>query len=463
MFSTCLRSLSSFPCIQQEGVLRLFRQFVFLSGLLFLLLPDTAAAVSLGKATLKSGLGARLNMEVNLTQVSVKQARSLKFSLLAKNKYKTYGLSYQPILSDLRFTLQKRSNDQYYLKVWSTKAVKDSVLHIALMMSLNGRPAVLTKTYSLQMAKGVVVTKSPRVKAKPRSVIIKNKSVPRSSNDVSSKREARSAPTELRYKKIDPKVIANKSSPADAYAMSKSENAVVSDKTVMKKNAAPLKNQAKSNNTLASADDDDVRNFEAMLRDNPPAAGAPAPSATSERYKVELSADKEIKKPGPPGILSVWIGDPAFSPVARPETTTVDTSIAAVGETAKVIPFAPMFTIEPAEYKCMKIDPSGSEARFSITPKDTGTYEVGATVDLYDTPDCSGIPIPKPVTSLKVAVVVDAGEVIEGFGMQLWTTFWNGFLDFWGWIVTTFFALLMFLTRKKLKKIFGFDNKSDDA
>ena len=449
MFFIYLRSASSFPFIRQEGVHRSFRQFIFLSSLLLLfILPGTAAAVSLGKATLKSGFGVRLNMEVNLTQVSVKQARSLKFALLAKNKYKTYGVNYQPILSDLRFAVRKRSNGQYYLKVWSTKAIKDSVLHIALMMSLNGRPAVLTKTYSLHIAKRVVITRSPRIKAKPRPVIKNSKSIERETTVVQSKAKAKTAPTQLKHKKIERKAV------SEPVPITASREAVSPDSVARKPTVLAMRNKP---------EDAAEESFNRLLETNPPAAGVPTSSTTPERYKVELSADKQIKKPGPPGILSVWIGDPAFSPVARPDTTTVDTSIAAVGETAKVIPFAPMFTIEPAEYKCMKIDPSGSEARFSITPKDTGTYEVGATVDLYDTPDCSGIPIPKPVTSLKVAVVVDAGEVIEGYGLQLWTTFWNGFLDFWGWIVTTFFALLMFLIRKKLKKIFGFDTRSDDV
>lgn len=188
-------------------------------------------------------------------------------------------------------------------------------------------------------------------------------------------------------------------------------------------------------------------------------AAAPAAAApdTLARYKVELGADAHLQRPGPPGELTVWIGDPAFSPEFRPEMATTETTVPAIGQTARVTPLAPDFEVSPSQSICMKIHPTGSEAHFFLTPKTTGTFNVGAEVLLFESADCQGAPVPKSAATLKVEVVVNKGEVAQGYLLQLWDILWQGVLDFWKWLVAAIVALLIFLTRKRLKKWFGFD------
>ncbi len=170
-----------------------------------------------------------------------------------------------------------------------------------------------------------------------------------------------------------------------------------------------------------------------------------------DRYKVQLGVDPRMEKPGPPGELKVWIGDPALNANFDKDMSTAETTIAAVGQSAKVTPFAPDFEVTPKESICIKIHPSGSEARFALTPKATGTFKVGADVLLYASAACSGPPVPKSAASLKVQVVVNTPAVIRGYLLQLWEILWKGVLEFWGWLVGAIVSLLIFRMRKRFK------------
>lgn len=194
------------------------------------------------------------------------------------------------------------------------------------------------------------------------------------------------------------------------------------------------------------------------------AAESPVMAPTGlESYKVELGVDAHLQRPGPPGELKVWIGDQALSPGFRAEMVTAQTTVPAIGQSARVTPFAPDFEVTPAQSLCMIIHPSGSEVRFAIVPRTTGTFNVGADVLLYQAADCQGSPVPKSAATLQVEVVVNKQGVASGYLLQLWDIFWKGVLDFWKWLVAAVFALLIFLIRKHLKKWFGFDAPTGGA
>lgn len=182
-----------------------------------------------------------------------------------------------------------------------------------------------------------------------------------------------------------------------------------------------------------------------------------SPTNTFDIYRVVLGADEQLKIPGIPGELRVWIGDPAYQPDMPEEMTRTQTTLRAAGEWAKIEPYSPAFTIEPKGTPCIKIHPSGSEVRFQLTPRKAGTFEVGATVYLYNTPDCSGAPIPKIAANLKVTVKVDTTGVVQEKGKELWEIFWEQLLEFWAALLVILFGLVLFLIRGKLKKWFGYD------
>lgn len=203
-------------------------------------------------------------------------------------------------------------------------------------------------------------------------------------------------------------------------------------------------------------------NVEADIADE--ASGANEESYDSEtsrnigfdEYKVVLGVDALMKIPGIPGALKVWIGaedsEPNFPETMREARDTVP----AVGKSARVTPLAPAFEVEPKESGCMQIHPGGSEKTFYLTPRKKGRFSVGAEVNLFNSDDCGGAPIPRATRTLQVEVVVDAGEVIGEHTKELWEVFWEKLVDFWAALVALFFALILFFIRGHLKKWFGF-------
>ena len=185
-----------------------------------------------------------------------------------------------------------------------------------------------------------------------------------------------------------------------------------------------------------------------------------------EKVKAVLSADPTIYIPGPPGDLRVSIGDQDFA------STTPAGMVSATGvivtpvkpKTVRVTPNAPAFDVTPKapglnaapdNSICAAYDPTGSTVSFELVPKSeqSGKFRVGANVFLYSLDNCNGTPIPKATADLQVEVVVKALPI------DLKKTVREGISRFWIGFVGLIVALLLFLTRNFLKRIFGFEEK----
>lgn len=129
-----------------------------------------------------------------------------------------------------------------------------------------------------------------------------------------------------------------------------------------------------------------------------------------KEIRAELAATSEIKIPGSPGDLKVWIGDPNYKANFPVEMTSASAVIrtSITPQTVKITPDAPDFNVTPVSM-CQIFDPSGATATFQLTPRleNNGTYRVGATVGIYGQANCEGIPVPKDPTSIYVKVKVD--------------------------------------------------------
>ena len=185
-------------------------------------------------------------------------------------------------------------------------------------------------------------------------------------------------------------------------------------------------------------------------------ANRPQANESLRQYKAELGVDAELAFPGQPGEMRVWIGDAQYSANFSDAMAQDQAVLGVAGQTAKVKPYAPAFDIEPAESVCIKVHPSGSEVRFSLIPKQAGQFKVGADVSLYASADCSGVPVPKSVSSLAVEVRVNVVGLVRLRAQELWNIFWEKALEFWGTLVLLGFGLVLFLIRKQISQRFGF-------
>jgi hypothetical protein len=179
-----------------------------------------------------------------------------------------------------------------------------------------------------------------------------------------------------------------------------------------------------------------------------------------EDYKVILAVD-EMLRMNETGEMRVWIGatdiNPEFSLNKGIDSTIIPASI---GQYAKITPYAPDFEVSPSTMECIRIDPSGSDVRFSIKPKKPGTLKVSANIELYNNADCSGTPVPKTAATLTVNVKVDIKQVIVHKLKEMGVVFWDKFMSFWGALITLIFGALIFLIKRILKRKTGFNNKN---
>ena len=178
---------------------------------------------------------------------------------------------------------------------------------------------------------------------------------------------------------------------------------------------------------------------------------APPPASDAEDYSLQINATRELKIPGPPGKLSVWIGLARNAPAVSSRDVSASRSLRETGRTAKITPIALGMDTDPPT-GCLKIDPDGSEKIFSLRPRSRGSFQVGASVELFNSDDCSGTPVPKSSELITVKVKVGYASRVD----ELAATAWQALLDFWAQALALVSALLLFLLRKQLAGWFGF-------
>ncbi|HCJ52025.1 MAG: hypothetical protein COZ31_04950 [Nitrospirae bacterium CG_4_10_14_3_um_filter_44_29] len=189
-----------------------------------------------------------------------------------------------------------------------------------------------------------------------------------------------------------------------------------------------------------------------------PVARGPAVVTKAEEsglfhYATKIFATKKFMKfLGPikaSGELIVWIGQAGNEPEDQSEMvsksqTLAPTSTKAVS--AKITPTydSSAFDVKPAESACQKVEPNGTEVPFTITPKMSGTFRVGAKVELYGKAECAGEVVtrtPHPIT-----VIVNVGIPWQ----ELWDEIWVANINLVKGLLAICVAALLFFFRKKI-------------
>lgn len=178
----------------------------------------------------------------------------------------------------------------------------------------------------------------------------------------------------------------------------------------------------------------------------------------AEDYESVLEVTQRIKL-GESGTLKVWIGMDKFMLEANEGMARKAAPLysAYTGAYARITPVAKDFTIE-SKYPIptvVKIDSTGTEVLYTITPQKKGKFEVSADIDLFDNRDCVGDALPKQTKVMKVKVRVDYLDAI-------WVPVWEAFKRFWGAFVALFFGALLFVIRKYIKKKTGYSEEENE-
>ncbi len=96
-----------------------------------------AAALSLGRITVQSALGEPLKAEVDILDINADEAASLVTKVAPPGAFQAAGLDYNPALSSLKATLQRRPDGRAYLRLSSDRAVSEPFVDMILEASWN--------------------------------------------------------------------------------------------------------------------------------------------------------------------------------------------------------------------------------------------------------------------------------------------------------------------------------------
>ena len=84
-----------------------------------------ALALSLGRITVQSALGEPLRAEIDVPDINAEEAASLKAQVASPEAFAAAGLEYNPAMSGLQATLQRRPDGRAYIRLNSDRPIND--------------------------------------------------------------------------------------------------------------------------------------------------------------------------------------------------------------------------------------------------------------------------------------------------------------------------------------------------
>ena len=91
-----------------------------------------ALALSLGRITVQSALGEPLRAEIDVPSINAEEAASLKTSVAAPEAFTAAGLEYNPAMSSLQASLQRRSDGRAFIRLSTDRAINDPFVDMIL-------------------------------------------------------------------------------------------------------------------------------------------------------------------------------------------------------------------------------------------------------------------------------------------------------------------------------------------
>jgi pilus assembly protein FimV len=106
-----------------------------------------ANALALGRVNVLSALGEPLRAEVDVPDINADEAASLRTSVAGPDAFKAAGLEYNPALSNVQITLQRRANGSSFLRLTSDKPVNEPF--VDLILEANWASGRIVRDYTM--------------------------------------------------------------------------------------------------------------------------------------------------------------------------------------------------------------------------------------------------------------------------------------------------------------------------
>jgi pilus assembly protein FimV len=91
-----------------------------------------AAALALGRVNVQSALGEPLRADIEIVEINADEAASLRTRLASPEAFRAAGLEYNPALSGIEITLQRRPDGRYFLLLSSQRPINDPFVDLIL-------------------------------------------------------------------------------------------------------------------------------------------------------------------------------------------------------------------------------------------------------------------------------------------------------------------------------------------
>jgi len=128
-------------------------------------IPIEGYALGLGRVNVLSALGAPLKAEIDITAISPAEASSLKAKVASQEVYRSAGIDFNQVLSNVTITLEQRSSGKQYLRITSNSAVTEPF--IDAILDIKWSSGQLVREYTMLFDPPEMVSSSTRLQNTP--------------------------------------------------------------------------------------------------------------------------------------------------------------------------------------------------------------------------------------------------------------------------------------------------------
>jgi len=108
-------------------------QAVALAAAALLSLPSPPAqALALGRVTVQSALGEPLRADIELPEITPDEVASLRATVASPAAFRAAGLEYNPALTNVQITLQRRPDGRHFLRLTSDRPINEPFVDLVL-------------------------------------------------------------------------------------------------------------------------------------------------------------------------------------------------------------------------------------------------------------------------------------------------------------------------------------------
>ena len=106
-----------------------------------------ANALALGRLNVQSALGEPLRAEIEVTEITASEADGMKVAIASQEAFRAAGVAYNSALSDVRVSLQRRSDGRYVVRLTGTRSLSDPF--VDLLVEANWSSGRIVRDYTV--------------------------------------------------------------------------------------------------------------------------------------------------------------------------------------------------------------------------------------------------------------------------------------------------------------------------